>query len=301
LRLLLWLVLAFLVPFVLLTAEQISQKLLLGKSFSQVLTELQAGYWRAEGRPAALQPSPKLRAALKRLKHLASPVAAEHVQVIPHRGYTLGYAEQYEQAAWAAYLLTRARLASDTIGRTEDFRPDPAVREGSATQADYQGSGYDRGHLVPSAALRWDSTAQSHSFFLSNMTPQRSAFNSGPWQQLERHLRTLVRQRHDTLLVISGPVFAPGGEASERIGPNKVAVPEAFYKVVLAPTLPTIEATAYLLPHTGADAGPPQRHLVTVDSVEQRTGLDFFPGLPDAAERKLERARHLGYWGVAPS
>jgi endonuclease G len=246
-------------------------------------------------RPADVPLTPALRAHLRRPDSLVLPAVPPGQQIIRHKGFTLYYSEAREQAAWVAYPLTEAQLRNDVIDRTDDYRPDPAVATGSAELSDYSGSGYDRGHLAPSADMSWAPAAQHHSFFLSNMTPQKPGFNRDEWNQLEQHVRDLVF-RHDTLLIVTGPVFGAAGPQA-RIGTNDVAVPNAYYKVLLDPARPTIEAVAYLLPHQAEVPHQDfRRYLVPIDSVEQRTGLDFFPGLPDAAERKLERARNVSHW-----
>ena len=89
-------------------------------------------------------------------------------QQVTHLGYVLAYAEDHEQAAWVAYELTATEVAG-TEERTNNFRRDQAIRTGTATKADYKGSGYDRGHLAPAADMKWSPAAMSESFYLSNM------------------------------------------------------------------------------------------------------------------------------------
>ena len=61
-------------------------------------------------------------------------------ELVEHQNFSLCYAEEHEQASWVSYVLTK----SETLGshkRTNDFRIDPLVSTGSATKADYKGSG----------------------------------------------------------------------------------------------------------------------------------------------------------------
>jgi endonuclease G, mitochondrial len=125
-------------------------------------------------------------------------------EVVYHLAYALVYNEAYEQAKWVAHIiLPDVRRGNE--GRSNDFRPDPLVKTGSATEADYflripltdstfkyDGFGYDRGHLAPSADFRYSKRALSESYYYSNMSPQVAAFNRGRWAELEDVLREYV-------------------------------------------------------------------------------------------------------------
>ena len=117
---------------------------------------------------------------------LPAPVAGE--QQISHLGYTLSYNEKHEQASWVAYELTAGELRG-TIARTDNFKADASVTTGSASLADYRGSGFDRGHLAPAADMKWSREVMSESFFMSNMSPQEPGFNRGIWKKLEGKVR----------------------------------------------------------------------------------------------------------------
>ena len=87
-------------------------------------------------------------------QELLLPAISPNDQIINHHAYTLCYSESHEQAAWVAYTLTKDQVFG-TVKRTDNFRPDPKVKTGSASLADYKGSGYDRGHLAPAADMKW--------------------------------------------------------------------------------------------------------------------------------------------------
>nr|WP_320119464.1 DNA/RNA non-specific endonuclease [uncultured Marinifilum sp.] len=84
--------------------------------------------------------------------------------------------------------------------RKNKFKEDPAVKTGSAKLIDYKGSGYDRGHLCPAAAMKNSNLAMSESFYMSNMSPQAPAFNRGKWKSLESKVRKLTIE-NDSLYV----------------------------------------------------------------------------------------------------
>lgn len=210
--------------------------------------------------------------------------------VIRHKNYTLRYNETHEQAEWIAYRL-EARETYGNNDRQDDFRPDPKVTTRSALPSDYRGSGYDRGHLAPAADFKFSKTAMSESFFMSNMSPQAPDFNRGIWRLLEEQIRRWVK-KDKVLYIVTGPVLK---SRLRKIGKNRVSVPKEYYKIVLDLQEPQIKVIAFLMPNKGSKA-PFQRYVVSIDKIEQLTGLDFFPQLPDDVETKLERSASTQGW-----
>ncbi|AEE16532.1 DNA/RNA non-specific endonuclease [Treponema brennaborense] len=219
---------------------------------------------------------------------LALPVCARTAdshETHSYEGFTLCYREAYEQAEWVAYEINRAELVKEAA-RSDNFRADPAITTGSATPADYKGSGYDRGHLAPAADMAFSAQAMSESFLMSNMSPQKPGFNRGVWKELESAVREWV-QEFGSVYVVSGPVLEKA--TYPTIGANRVAVPEWYYKVLFVPVGPdgAPRMAAFLLPNETSDRGY-EAFAVSVDEVEERTGLDFFAALDDALETSLE-------------
>jgi endonuclease G, mitochondrial len=212
-------------------------------------------------------------------------------QIIRHFAYTLEFADHYKQPAWVGYMICRSRVESSEVPRSDDFRPDPAVHHGSATSQDYARSGYDKGHLAPSADFRWAIQAQSESFFMSNMSPQKPGFNRGIWKQLEDQVRRWTKD-FDTLYIVTGPVLRQG---LPGIGSSNVAVPEYYYKVVLDYKPPITEAIGFIMKNEGSKE-PLSSFAVTVDSIERVSGIDFFPALPDPVETVAEARVDLAFW-----
>jgi endonuclease G, mitochondrial len=223
----------------------------------------------------------------------ALPGHASDTDIVSHLGYTLHYVEQYEQADWVVYILTAAHLKGN-FPRNGNFRSDPAVKTFSASLDDYRGSGYDRGHMAPAADMKWSKKAMSESFYLSNMSPQKHEFNAGIWEILENQVRDWVKENGE-VAVVTGPVLKAN---LERMGKSRVAIPKYFYKVVLDYTKPEYKAIAFVLPNEAASS-PLYNYVVTVDSVEHLTGIDFFPVLPDSLENSLEAGVNPALWHLA--
>ncbi len=208
--------------------------------------------------------------------------------IIGHPGFALLYNEQHEQAVWVAYELTRDELEG-SVSRSDKFLPDPKVGSGSAENNDYRNSGYDRGHLAPAADMKWSYASMDASFYYSNMSPQRPGFNRGIWKQAEEQVREWAK-RYGALYVVTGPVLHDGLPA---IGANGVSVPEYFYKVVADTSF--TRAAALLIPHQSSKK-PLHSFLVSIDSVEQLTGIDFFYQLPDSLEMRFETRAKAENW-----
>lgn len=213
-------------------------------------------------------------------------------ELIHHTYYSLEYSEENEQANWVFYCLTPDFLTG--LDRTEDFRPDPAVSTGSATLADYKGSGYDRGHLCPAADMKLNEVSISETFFLSNMSPQDPGFNRGIWSKLE----SLVRDWcliHDTLYIATGPIFIAN---LGTIGADSVTVPGYFYKAIIDGA--KMKTIAFVLPNAKS-SNELSSFVITVDSLEALTGIDFFAGLADNLENELECKADFARWTVKES
>ncbi len=233
------------------------------------------------------------------------PTLADGEYLIKHSLMVLVYSEPNEQAKWVGHVLS-PRVIEGEVNRTNDFRIDPQVRTGSAVEADYflkylqpdstyqyDGYGYDRGHLAPSADFRWSEIALSESYYYSNMSPQLPDFNRGVWATLENELRGyLYRNPTHNLIVFTGPVLEPDLPVQER-SPNELTIPRKYWKVVYDPTAGRM--AGFLLPNEGSEY-PVSRFAVPVDEVEQAAGIDFYPNLSDDREALLEASIDKAAW-----
>lgn len=223
---------------------------------------------------------------------LALPAHAPGDPVFVYPGYTLQYNETFEQADWVVYELTKEEVEGTAAERSDKFRSDSAIPTGSATDADYKKSGYDRGHLAPAADMKFSEEAMTTCFLYSNMSPQAPAFNRGIWASLEAMVRFWAVE-NGAVLVATGPVLDK--DEYPAIGPNEVAVPEFFYKVVLDNTPPERKGIAYVLPNAAPEK-PLSAYACSIDRAEEITGIDFFPLLDDPTERLLEAAFNTALW-----
>lgn len=239
------------------------------------------------------------------LKLTGTPAPLPGNAVVWHSAMALEYSEAHEQARWVAHVIL-PDIAVGVVARTNDFRPDSLIPTGSAVEADYflkylqpdstykyDGFGYDRGHLAPSADFRWSYKALSESYLYSNMSPQVDSFNRGIWGDIEDKLREYVLlNQGTTLVVLTGPVLSPDLPRIER-GQNKVAIPHLYWKVAYDPL--RNRAIAFVLPNAAGNR-PPEAYTVTPDSVQRLTGITLWPGLDEELRQSLLRQRRTADW-----
>ncbi len=237
------------------------------------------------------KPSASEVESLADLTALEIPFYASDGQVIVYKGFTVSYNEKHEQANWVAYELTAEEVAG-TEKRKDNFQADPQVTTGSATPDDYKKSGYDRGHLAPAADLKWSAETMNESFFMTNMSPQVPGFNRGVWKELEEQVRNWATSEGG-IYVVTGGVLEDG---LPTIGENQVSVPKFYYKVILDYREPSKKAIAFLMPNQKVKGKDLKEFVVSVDSVEKITGIDFFHKLSDQEEDMLEKHSAVADW-----
>lgn len=223
-------------------------------------------------------------------------VANENNYLMYKPQYVLSYNRSRGTANWVAW-----RLDSSWIGsapRQDDFRPDADLPSGwyRVTDGDYSGSGYDRGHMTPSADRTRSVADNSATFLMTNIVPQLAANNQGPWEEFESYLRT-VAQGGNEIYIVSGVVGNIGTIASGR-----VVVPQYTWKVALI--LPngdndlqrigkTTRTVAILVPNFAPlNINAPWRDFrKTVDQIEAVTGYNFHSNVPKNTQEIIERRR----------
>jgi len=206
-------------------------------------------------------------------------------EVVEHTYYSLSYLEEHEQAEWVHYKLNSTMLKGE-IPRKKNYTIDRKVSTGSAKTSDYTNSGFDRGHLVPAADMKMDFTSVKEAAYMSNISPQKPKFNNGVWSRLEKRIR--LRAKKSELYITTGGVLSPAD--LKKIGKNNVSVPDQFYKIIY--DVKNQKMFAYLMPNKKIESR--EKYVVTVDSIEALTGINFFADLSDDLEDKLEASEeHL--------
>jgi len=213
--------------------------------------------------------------------HVALGLPGAEDQLLCRDGYAVGYDYDTKVPAWVAYRITKDSVEAK-FERSNRFKEDAELPEAyRSTLSDYKGSGYDRGHMAPSATMDFSHASMQESFLLSNMAPQLPGLNRQGWRYLEGYIRKWAEERNE-LYVVTGPLFE--GEVA-TIG-NGVGVPTAFYKVVYDPAQK--DGIAFIVPHRNVSKADIPSFIVSVDQVEAESGLDFLSVLPDEMEADIE-------------
>ena len=210
--------------------------------------------------------------------------------IIKHTTYSLSYAEAHEQAEWVAYELLREHLEKNDFERPY-FIEDRSVKSKSADWRNYKNSGYDRGHLCPAGDRRFDYNAYKETFLTSNISPQNNKFNAGVWNSLEQKVRFWA-EKYDGVYVITGGVLKNG---LKSIGEERVSIPDEFFKIVLDVSDGRYKAIGFLIRNEPVNKSF-YEFAVTIDAIEAKTGIDFFPNLSEDIEKKLEGSIDLKAW-----
>lgn len=191
---------------------------------------------------------------------------------------------------WAAWRLSRENLGP--VDRQNDFRPNEELPKNwkNVYPSYYIRSGYDRGHLVPSADRTESVAANSATFLMTNIVPQKPDLNQGPWRKLESYSRSLARRKNVLYIYAGG--YGTKGKIRQRI-----TVPSNFWKVIVVlpeglPVTaigPDTRVIAVDMPNSqGIKNQNWRKYRTTVRRLEQKTGYDFFADLPPGLQGLLE-------------
>mgnify|MGYP002693501000 CR=1 FL=1 len=207
-----------------------------------------------------------------------------------YTGFTVNFNPGNRTPNTVAWILHHEETDGATA-RSNKFWTDEDL-EGCADTKDYVRSGYDRGHMCPAGEQKWSDNAMHDSFVMANICPQKHDLNSGAWKTLEERERLWAR-RDSILVIVAGPIY--NSTRPETIGKNEVAVPDAFFKVILAPFANPARAIGFVFPNEKCP-GNMANYSTTVDEVERITGHDFFQSLPDDIETAVESATSFKEW-----
>jgi endonuclease G len=239
------------------------------------------GAFIAFGAQAADQPAPKPLSHCESFSKYGTPQDHNKDAVtICRTAYEVRYDPEAKIPIWVVYTLT-SNHAIGCVARSNAFSSDQSLaREQRSTLADYAGSGYDTGHIANDADMSWDETVERESFLLSNMTPQTPELNRGIWKTLETAVRAWTYNNDTDITVYAGPIYDVGND--KHIGPNKVVVPTAFYKIVIDNKKK--ESLAFIFENSKKEGKDLTNYQVTVQDVEKVTGIKF--SVPDAKTDK---------------
>ena len=199
-----------------------------------------------------------------------------------YRNYSFGWSQKDRVALWVAYPLCKL-YTNGSAGRTNAWALDPLLGEDSAAPFGGYAGDYARGHQLPSADRQCCYEANAQTFYGTNMTPQLNAHNEKIWADLESKVRGYANTS-DTTYVVTGVMVSASSEIQRDSYGNKVTVPDAYFKAVLkyskSSTLGAWNAAAFYLEHRAYSGSVSKEHSMSIDELEEMTGIDFFVNLP---------------------
>ena len=199
-----------------------------------------------------------------------------------YRNYSFGWSQKDRVALWVAYPLCKL-YTNGSAGRTNAWALDPLLGEDSAAPFGGYAGDYARGHQLPSADRQCCYDANAQTFYGTNMTPQLNAHNEGIWSKLESKVRAIANAS-DTTYVVTGVIVSPSSKKETDSYGQSVTIPDAYFKVLLryskSSTLGQWNAAAFYLEHRAYSENIGKQHSMSVDELEEMTGIDFFVNLP---------------------
>jgi endonuclease G len=213
--------------------------------------------------------------------------------IIRHKHFFLSYSEEHEQAEWAAYYLTSDSKQQHSFSRPY-FSQDPLVVTDSAHWKNYKDSGFDKGHLVPAADMKFSEEAYNETFYTSNVAPQNKAFNAGVWNRLEQKIRYWA-DKYTALFIVTGSILH---DNLVTIGEEEVSVPDYFFKIVVRVQNDSLVMISFLVPNKKSDL-PLYTFATTIDEIERITRIDFNQKLSEKIEEKIEKELSYKEWSFS--
>jgi endonuclease G len=189
--------------------------------------------------------------------------------------FAILHSGESKTAVYVAQRLNRTLVADADEERTNQFYAEARLRSAErATLADYQGSGFDRGHMAPAGQMPTPA-AMAQSFSLANMVPQAPKHNRGAWKtSVEAATKKYAARASGDVYVITGPVYAPSIAQSKGIGPGQVRMPTYLFKLVYDENKHRAWAHWHLNDNATRASAP-----ITYGELVRRTGIEFLPGV----------------------
>ena len=217
--------------------------------------------------------------------------------------YSLEYSYKYKHSYWIAYRFDNT--TGGNVGRNEAYKPDPELpSQYAAKHNDYTNSGYTRGHLCASSDRQYSKEANQQTFYMSNISPQSgNGFNQSgsAWNTGEDKVQAWgynISRSTDTLYVVKGGTI--GESMIKGYIKNEIAIPKYFFMAVLFRSGDNYKAIGFYMPHENLKDDPdkkdPKKYLMSIDALEQETGIDFFHNLPDNIENTVEATYNVNDW-----
>lgn len=234
--------------------------------------------------------------------------------------YAYEWNAEKKHSAWVAYSFEK-KTCQDVVSRTDAWNVDPELPEEMQTSNDqHKSDGFDRGHICASEDRVYIKEANEQTFYYSNMSPQISSFNQGFWAVLEKQVQTWGRSipgTYDKVYITKGGTlnqllinFTGKVKSGDGLYPTTdgngftskgLACPKYYFMAILSQKEGTYRAIGFLVEHCEDLPKSPtidelKQCAVSIDVLEEKTGLDFFCNLPDDMEEQVESTYNENDW-----
>lgn len=228
-------------------------------------------------------------------KRLVVKKVVTPIIMIDHQYFKIAYNPKRRLPEYVTYQLTADHLKSKSAERNNKFIPDPYLVDNNipyVVTGEYAKSGYDRGHLAPSADFAWDQDANNKTFVMSNMAPQTPGLNRDAWKRLEDQVRKWACGE-EKVTVITGPVLTDHLPRLE----SGLEIPQDFFKIIIDETAP--KKTIAFLYHQTDKGNVLSERMVPLNNIEKVTGIAFNQDFPEMRNEKMRVPASLSEWKEA--
>lgn len=215
--------------------------------------------------------------------------------------YSISFNAERHHSRWVAFTFNKSNRAKN-VGRSKYFVADPdIIGQYTMTSAQINDNDFQRGHLVASYDRVYSRAANEQTFYLSNISPMYGGFNTGLWLDLENVINDknggwgCDNTFSDTLYVVKGGTIATGQYTSKGTCPT---VPKHYFMALLRLKNNRYSSIAFLMPHKESLPGKYKDYIITVDELEEFTGIDFFCNLNDKLENAVENFVDNNIWNI---
>ena len=254
------------------------------------------------GFPNVVVPSSNINLAMGNPSGATANTAFPDNYLLDKPQYVMSYNRSRATSNWVSWYLSSSSRGS--APRQNDFRADNTLPSGwyQVNENDYSGSGFDRGHMTPSADRTSTIADNSATFFMTNMVPQAPGNNQGPWEKLESYLRTQIDANGGQEIYIIAGSYGVGGTGSSgtanTIAGGKVTVPAYTYKIAIILSngtddvnrvTTTTRVIAVIMPNIDSIRPNDWRpYRTSVDAIEAITGYNYLSNVPQSIQDIIE-------------
>lgn len=230
--------------------------------------------------------------------------------------YAVAYVPAQHHSRWVAFRFDN-QMKNRSVSRKDysikpQYPQDPLCPATPKSDASFHG--YDHGHLCASADRLSSRAANDQTFYMSNMSPQLASFNQDYWTKYESFVQNLGRNCGtvsgtnpsfaDTLYVVKGGAIRDA-VTTTKVEDYYMPVPTHYFMALLSVKNGSYSAIAFWMDHRQYDLSIIKNdkaeiaaHAVSIDRLEELTGIDFFCNLPGAVEKAVEASCIPTAWGL---